>query len=240
MGLSGSHLRIAMVSYGLPVPGLKRGGIERAAHALADGLARRGHDVTVFTHDPRPASAAYDVRPLPWKTFTGTWLGRRMTMGYLGNMLAVVPDYREFDAIVAHGDSLLLPLTGKPVVRILYGARLASAIRAIDRTWAAAAWCLRSGVADRDAVRRRRYHQRERAARQSIRASRDSARCRRAAVRVRSGITHRSPVAPLCRHALRSEARTVPASVSSPRSCDGPIRTRHSRSSATGVRPRQA
>ena len=38
-----------------------------------------------------------------------------VTMGYLGNVLALVPDYSEFDAIMAHGDSLLLPLTGKPV-----------------------------------------------------------------------------------------------------------------------------
>jgi glycosyltransferase involved in cell wall biosynthesis len=111
----------------LPVPGAKRGGIERAAHVLADGLARRGHDVTVFTHDPKPPSAAYDVRMLPWKKLVGTWLGRRITMGYLGNLLAILPDYSEFDAIVAHGDSLLLPLAGKPLARILHGSALGEA-----------------------------------------------------------------------------------------------------------------
>ena len=31
---------------------------------LADGLARRGHQVVVFTHDPKPLQAAYDV-PAP-------------------------------------------------------------------------------------------------------------------------------------------------------------------------------
>ena len=77
-----------MFSYGLPVAGQKRGGIERSAHTIADGLARRGHEVVVFTHDPKPAEAAYDVRPLPWKAFVDTWVGRRMTMGYLGNVLA--------------------------------------------------------------------------------------------------------------------------------------------------------
>ena len=121
------RLRIATFSYGLPVPGLKRGGIERAAHTLADGLARRGHQVVVFTHDPKPSGAAYDVQMLPWKTFVDTWLGRRVTMGYLGNVLAIAPDYSEFDAIVAHGDSLLLPMTGKPVIRILYGSALGEA-----------------------------------------------------------------------------------------------------------------
>ena len=99
-----------------------RGGIERAAHTLADGLARRGHEVTVFTHDPKPAGAAYDVSPLPWKSFVNTWVGRRITMGYLGNVLAVLPDYSDFDAIVMHGDSLLAPLTGKPVLRVMHGS----------------------------------------------------------------------------------------------------------------------
>ena len=121
------RLRIAAISYGLPVPGLKRGGIERVADMLADGLARRGHDVTVFTHDPKPANAAYGVRALPWKGFVDTWLGRRMTMGYLGNFLAVVPNYSQFDVIVAHGDSLLLPLAGKPLVRIMHGSALGEA-----------------------------------------------------------------------------------------------------------------
>jgi phosphatidylinositol alpha-mannosyltransferase len=124
---SGPRLRLATFSYGLPVRGLKRGGIERSAHTLADGLARRGHEVVVFTHDPKPAEAAYDVRPLPWKAFVDTWLGRRVTMGYLGNVLAVTPDYSGFDAIVAHGDSLLLPITGKPVIRILHGSALGEA-----------------------------------------------------------------------------------------------------------------
>src|SRR5947207_11894333 len=42
--------RIAVFSYGLPCPGEKRGGIEQVAHALANALANRGHDVTVFTY----------------------------------------------------------------------------------------------------------------------------------------------------------------------------------------------
>ena len=121
------RLRLAMLSYGLPVERQKRGGIERAAHTLADGLARRGHDVVVFSHDPKPDGAAYDVRELPWKSFVNTWVGRRLTMGYLGNVLAMVPDYREFDAVIAHGDSLLLPLTGKPVLRVMHGSALGEA-----------------------------------------------------------------------------------------------------------------
>lgn len=111
-----------MFSYRLPVDGERRGGIERAAHTLADGLAQRGHEVTVFTHDPRPDGALYDVSPLPWKQFVDTWVGRRLTMGYLGNVLALLPDYSDFDAIVMHGDSLFAPLTGKPVLRVMHGS----------------------------------------------------------------------------------------------------------------------
>jgi len=120
-------LRLAIVSYGLPVVGQKRGGIERAAHTLAEGLARRGHQVAVFTHDPRPDDATYMVRCLPWKSFVSTWLGRRVTMGYLGNILNLLPDYRGFDAVVMNGDSLFAPLIGRPVLRILHGSALGEA-----------------------------------------------------------------------------------------------------------------
>jgi phosphatidyl-myo-inositol alpha-mannosyltransferase len=116
-----------MLSYSLPLEGRKRGGIERAAHTLAEGLARRNHDVVVFSHDPKPAAALYEVRELPWKSFVRTWTGRRVTMGYLGNVLAMVPDYAGFDAVIAHGDSLLLPLTGKPVLRVMHGSALGEA-----------------------------------------------------------------------------------------------------------------
>lgn len=121
------HLRLAMCSYGLPVAGSKRGGIERAAHTLADGLARRGHEVIVYTHDPKPAGAAYQTSELPWKSFVDTWVGRRLTMGYLGNLLLLLPDYRHFDAVITHGDSLLAPLIRKPVLRVMHGSALGEA-----------------------------------------------------------------------------------------------------------------
>ena len=116
-----------MLSYSLPLEGQKRGGIERAAHTLAEGLARRNHDVVVFSHDRKPVAASYEVRELPWKSFVSTWTGRRVTMGYLGNVLAMVPDYAAFDAVIAHGDSLLLPLVGKPVLRVMHGSALGEA-----------------------------------------------------------------------------------------------------------------
>jgi glycosyltransferase involved in cell wall biosynthesis len=115
------RLSVAVLSYGLPTPGQKRGGIERVAHELADGLARRGHRVTVFTHDPRPADASYAVGLLPWRGFVDTWFGRRVTMGYLGNLLMLMAPTGGFDVTIAHGDSLLLPLRGRPFVRVMHG-----------------------------------------------------------------------------------------------------------------------
>ena len=115
-------MKIAVISYRLPIEGGKRGGIERVAHVLAEGLARRGHAVVVFSHDPRPAGASYEVRALPWKSFVETWAGLRMTVGYLGNLLALLVDVREFDVVIAHGDSLLLSMGRKPVVRVMHGS----------------------------------------------------------------------------------------------------------------------
>jgi phosphatidyl-myo-inositol alpha-mannosyltransferase len=121
-GILGRRLRIAVVSYNLPREGFKRGGIERVAHDLAHGLGRRGHVVTVHSHDPAPPGAAYTAVPLPWKSFVSTWAGRRLTMGYLGNVLSIVPRFENADAIIAHGDSLLLPLRGRPVLRVMHGS----------------------------------------------------------------------------------------------------------------------
>ena len=123
-------MRLAMFSYGLPVEGQKRGGIERVAHVLAQGLTDRGHDVCVFSHDDKPRGAGYHVRPLPWKSFVNTWLGRRITMGYLGNVMAVIPDYGRADVVIALGDSLLLPFKNKPVLRVMLGSALGEAASA--------------------------------------------------------------------------------------------------------------
>jgi glycosyltransferase involved in cell wall biosynthesis len=120
-------VKLAIFSYGLPVEGEKRGGIERAAHTLAQGLAERGHHIVVFSHDRKPRNAAYEVRELPWKSFVNTWFGRRVTMGYLGNVMAALPDYRGFEAIISYGDSLFLPLRNKPILRVMLGSALGEA-----------------------------------------------------------------------------------------------------------------
>ena len=121
------RFQIAVFSYGLPCPGQKRGGIEQVAHDLANALVERNHDVTVFTYDAAPPDARYSTRSLPFRRFATSWAGRRLTMGYVGNAIAMWPDYRPFDVIVSHGDSLLLSLMRKPLIRVMHGSALEEA-----------------------------------------------------------------------------------------------------------------
>jgi glycosyltransferase involved in cell wall biosynthesis len=43
-------------------------------------------------------------------------------MGYLGNLLWLLPPVSVFDVLLTHGDSLLLPLIRKPFVRVMHGS----------------------------------------------------------------------------------------------------------------------
>lgn len=131
-GARSRRFKVAVFSYGLPNPGTKRGGIEQVAHDLANALADRGHDITVFTYDARPERARYATAPLPGRWFVQTRIGRPLAMGYIGNFLALAPGYRDFDLVLAHGDSLLLPLLGKPVIRVMHGSALEEARSAVS------------------------------------------------------------------------------------------------------------
>ena len=131
------RLDVGMLSFGLPAPGLKRGGIERVAHELAQGLVERGHAVTVYTHDPAPPGARYATRQARGRALAHHWLGRRITMGYLANVLALDGRLRRHEVLIAHGDSLLLPLLGRPLLRIMHGSALGEA-RSASSPWRAA------------------------------------------------------------------------------------------------------
>lgn len=117
-------VKVAVVNYNLPRAGYKRGGVDRVAHELAEGLSARGHVVTVFSHDPAPPGASYTVNELPWRRFTDTRAGRRLTMGYLGNVLSLLPPFGDAEVIISHGDSLLLPLLRRPIIRVMHGSAL--------------------------------------------------------------------------------------------------------------------
>lgn len=129
-------LKIACFSYSLPRPQRRGDGIDRVAHDLAQGLAKRGHEVTVWSFDPKPEGASYEVRRLPGRRIASHWLGKQLVVGNLGNWLGLLPGFRDADVILAHADSLLLPVWGKPVVRIVHANALleaASAETALER-----------------------------------------------------------------------------------------------------------
>ena len=70
------------------------------------------------------------MEALPWRRFVSTWLGRRVTMGYLGNLLMLRVPTDRYDVAIVHGDSLLFPLTGLPFVRVVHGTALQEATSA--------------------------------------------------------------------------------------------------------------
>ncbi len=122
-------MRISMISYKLPAIGEKRGGVDKVAHDISDGLARRGHQVTVWSYDPKPAGASYEVRSLPWRSFARSKLGFRFSGGYVGNLINILPKY-DADLLIVNGDSLLVPLLRKPLIRIMHGSALGEALSA--------------------------------------------------------------------------------------------------------------
>lgn len=110
-------MKLALVQRFLP--GRSRGGVGVFTHGLASALAARGHDVTVFSEDPAPPGASYEVVRL-------TRRGR--PPGPLGFPLCVRrTDFRGVDVIHAQGDDQWLPGRRPPVVRTLHGTALAEA-----------------------------------------------------------------------------------------------------------------
>lgn len=112
MATAERSLRIAMVSYYLP--GDTKMGVGYQAHALANELVRRGHEVTVFSGSTPGAGARYRVRRLrqsgTLRTFRFAWALRRV-------------DFSGFDVIHAHGDDYWLWRRRAPVhVRTMHGS----------------------------------------------------------------------------------------------------------------------
>ena len=132
-------MRIAVLSLHLPSNSrVKCGGVAYVAHRLANALSQRGHSVTVFTTDERPAEARYEVRTVlshrpagPLRAWLHNW--------HLALRFAA-QDFSGFDIIHAHGDDALLWKPGPPIVRTFHGAALAESIHA--PTWKRKLWYL--------------------------------------------------------------------------------------------------
>ena len=132
-------VKIAVLSSHLPSDSrAKCGGVAYAAQRLANGLSQRGHLVTVFTTDLRPAEAHYEVRTVlsltsanPLRAWLESW---RLSWRYARQ------EFGGFDIIHAHGDDALVWKPGPPLVRTLHGAAMAEAIYA--PTWKRKLWYL--------------------------------------------------------------------------------------------------
>jgi phosphatidyl-myo-inositol alpha-mannosyltransferase len=121
-------LRIGIISNSLPLPGRSAGGVAQFASDLARGLALRGHDVTAWCYEGSGEDSLYTIRRLPASSFATSRVGRVLTEGYLGNLFTALPRFNGIDALIAMGDSLLLPLHRLPVVRVVQGTALQEAL----------------------------------------------------------------------------------------------------------------
>ena len=126
--MAGFHrLRVAFVAPPwYPVPPLGYGGIERVVYLLAQALARRGHDVTVFG---RPGLAD-DVKVVPlaepeWQTELGGY-GERHRLATFLTRVHMQLRTRRFDVVHDHNQStgLAMAIAAQlpcPVVTTIHG-----------------------------------------------------------------------------------------------------------------------
>ena len=114
-------MRVALLQSFLP--SRSQGGVGHFAHQFACRLSARGHAVTLFSLDPAPADATYDVvRPSAGLTYLRGRLGRLYGFGWW----LASQRYDQFDIVHALGDNHFLR-TVTPVVRTLSGCALAEA-----------------------------------------------------------------------------------------------------------------
>ena len=119
-------LRIAMVHRDLPCI-YDRGGVSYHVHYLANHLVARGHEVTVFTTDPRPDDAIYQVHQI---AVSEKQRQSKFFQSQVWPVHVARQDYSEFDLVHAHGDSHFLRSNGTPVLRTFYGSALGEAMHA--------------------------------------------------------------------------------------------------------------
>ncbi len=95
-------MKIAMTHVDLPND--TRGGVAAQAHGLANALADRGHDVTMFSCSSVYDECRYNVHQLrrPQSRWERIW-----PAGYFARCLAAC-DFSDYDVLHTHGDNYLL------------------------------------------------------------------------------------------------------------------------------------
>jgi len=107
------------------LPGRSRGGAGHFAHGLANALAARGHRVAMFSEDPAPAGARYDVVLVPAPA--SGWRRRLAPLSFPRRVAR--QDFSGFDVVHAQGDDQLIRRRlAPPVVRTLHGSSLLEAV----------------------------------------------------------------------------------------------------------------
>jgi len=117
-------MKIAMASVVLPTT--EKAGVAMQVHDLANTLAGRGHDVTIFTLSSAPQDARYVTH-----TFRFGARIPRSLYSFLQAANLAITDFSSFDMIHAHGDNYLM-FTAPRHMRTFYGSAKAEA-RAANR-----------------------------------------------------------------------------------------------------------
>ncbi|MEA2612134.1 MAG: phosphatidyl-myo-inositol alpha-mannosyltransferase, partial [Chloroflexota bacterium] len=116
-------LRIGVFSATLPTKERKPGGVDVMIHRVADALARRGHDVTVVSYDPRPEGAAYRHQLLGPARIAHRRATRILLLPWLWQRARP----RRFDVVHLHGDDWFFFPRRVPTVRTFHGSALREA-----------------------------------------------------------------------------------------------------------------
>ena len=105
------------------LPSLSRGGVGYFTHGLCNALRKRSHTVAVFSQDPAPKDALYQVnRITPTSRF-----GIRFAPFVFPFDIAK-QDFSSFDLIHAQGDDQFISKNAPPIVRTMHGSSLSEAI----------------------------------------------------------------------------------------------------------------
>jgi phosphatidyl-myo-inositol alpha-mannosyltransferase len=110
-------LKIAVIQRFLP--SLSRGGVGYFTHGLCNALCKRSHNVTVFSQDPAPEDALYQVTRI-------TSTSRFAPLAFPFDVAK--QDFSSFDLIHAQGDDQFISSKAPPIVRTMHGSSLSEAI----------------------------------------------------------------------------------------------------------------
>ncbi len=116
-------MKIAVIQRFLP--SRSRGGAGYFADGLCRALAKRGHQVTAFSHDPAPQGAPYEAVVLPVAEGVKKFKLQPLVFPF---QLAR-QDFSSFDIIHAQGDDQFIPRRHRPpVVRTIHASSLSDAV----------------------------------------------------------------------------------------------------------------